>query len=317
VTDDGHSGRRGPATLLRTLTGVDEELLGTIRTERPRYTAMGGVVLGTALMAMFSLAVALLSVFDGFNVSILLFVPVWGAFILCLDRWLMASSSAPRAAARLRKLAPRLLLSIIFGVVIAEPLLLGVFHTAVEQQVRDSRIEAAGQLDSDLKFCNPLPGKAAPTPSNSGTHTPDCSDKKITASTKVPAIQAQIDRTNANIKSLTATTGATDATLAKLEKTANQECGGVKTTETTGQAGQGPNCHRDRAKADQYRADHQTQKNQPDPGRLAHQGAGAGPGGRGSGDHHGDHQARRRFQGHPAEHRPARAVRRARHSGRF
>jgi hypothetical protein len=260
VTDEGHSGRRGPATLLRTLTGVDEELLGTIRTERPRYTAMGGVVLGTALMAMFSLTVALLSVFDGFNISILLFVPIWGAFILCLDRWLMASSSAPRAGARLLKLLPRLVLSIIFGVVIAEPLLLGVFHTAVEQQVRDSRIEAAGELDSDLKFCNPLPGKRAPAPADASKHTPDCGDKKITVATRVPAIQDQIDQTNANITKLKATTSADDAKLAQLNKTANQECGGVKTSETTGHVGEGPNCHRDRGTANQFRTDHQIQQ---------------------------------------------------------
>jgi len=259
VTEDGRS--LGPATLLRKLTGVDEDLLSTIRTERPRYTAMGGVVLGTALMAMFSLTVALLSVFDGFHVSILLFVPIWGAFILSLDRWLMANSSAPRAGARLRKLLPRLLLSIIFGVVIAEPLLLGVFHTAVVQQVRVSRNEAAGQLEADLKACNPLPGKPPAAPAaDASRHTPDCSDKKITVSTQVPAIQAQIDRTNANMKSLKTTTDAEDAELARREKTANQECGGVKTTETTGRVGQGPNCRRDRKKANQYRADSQIEK---------------------------------------------------------
>jgi hypothetical protein len=248
-----HQGpRRGPGVWLRALTGVDEALLDTIPTERPRYTAMGGVVLGTALMAMFSLTVALLSVFDGFHVSIPFFVVVWGAFILCLDRWLMASSAAPRVGARIRKLAPRLLLSIIFGVVIAEPLLLGVFHTAVQRQAEDDLITAAGQYNTDLKYCNPLPGKKAPERPDSGKRTPDCGDKRITVQTKVPAIQQEIDGVNADIKALRTTTAAQDKEYERLQNMARQECNGTKSDVTTGLRGEGPNCRRLRGEADAY-----------------------------------------------------------------
>lgn len=254
--------RRGVTPTLRALTGVDESLLDSVPTERPRYTAMGGVVLGTALMAMFSLTVALLCVFDGFNASIVLFVPVWGAFVLSLDRWLMSTAAEARPIARLRKLAPRLLLSIVFGVVIAEPLLLGVFHTAVERQVGDDRQAAADQLDADLKYCNPLPGKPPPSPPDSGRRIPDCGDKRITVATKVPAIQKQIDGVNADIEQLKKVVDADDAQYAQMNSTANKECNGTKTDETTGRFGQGPNCRRLRSLADQYRIDHHMQENQ-------------------------------------------------------
>jgi uncharacterized protein DUF4407 len=260
VTDHGYR-RRGPAAALRTLTGVDEGLLDTVATERPRYTAMGGVVLGTALMAMFSLTVALLCVFDGFQASILLFVPIWGAFILFLDQWLMSSAAVARGGARLRKLAPRLLLSIIFGAVIAEPLLLGVFHSAVDQRVRDDRIAAAGQFDADLKYCNPLPGKPAPAPPDSGKRTPDCGDKRITVPTDAPAIQKQIDGVNSDIKTLRATTGADDKEFERLNEMARKECNGTRSAETTGLVGQGPNCKRLRTEADRYHTDHHMKQN--------------------------------------------------------
>lgn len=242
------------ARLLRTLTGVDETLLDTIPTERPRYTAMGGVVLGTAVIAMFSMAVALLCVFDGFNPSILVFVPVWGAFILFLDRWLMASSAARETGARFRKLLPRLVLSILFGIIIAEPLLLGVFHTAVEKRIRDDRIASAGQFESDLKYCNPLPGKPRPA-ADGADRTPDCGDKGITVPTDVPAKQTAVDDLQKQIDALKASVAVKDKEHGRLESLARKECGGVRTSETTGRIGQGPNCRRLRSQADQYRVD--------------------------------------------------------------
>jgi len=44
--------RRGPGRLLRVLAGVDETVLDHAPSERPRYTALGGVVLSTATVAL-------------------------------------------------------------------------------------------------------------------------------------------------------------------------------------------------------------------------------------------------------------------------
>src|SRR2546430_5809407 len=142
----GRAGR-----LLRLLTGVDEEVIAAVPSERARYTAMGGVVLGTATMAMFSMSVALYSVFGEVNPIAFGFVPVWGLFILFLDRWLMASTSTRAAGERFRKLFPRFLLATVFGVIIAEPLLLGIFHTAIDQRIRDDRAAAILQQERDRK----------------------------------------------------------------------------------------------------------------------------------------------------------------------
>src|SRR3954454_15578297 len=79
-----------PGRLLRRPTGVHEGILATVPTDRARYTAMGGVVLATAGLAMQSMGVCLFSVFGKFEWVIVPAVLVWGLFILCLDSYLMA-----------------------------------------------------------------------------------------------------------------------------------------------------------------------------------------------------------------------------------
>jgi hypothetical protein len=247
---------RGPARLLRVLTGADEDLLDTVPTERARYTAMGGVVLGTAVMAMFSMAVALICVFDGFNASILIFVPIWGTFILFLDRWMMSSAAARGGGARLRKLLPRLVLSIVFGVIIAEPLLLGVFHTAIEERVADDRAQSLIKRQSDLSRCNPLPGapvaRNAPDPNG-----PACKDLRLSVQTGVPAKDKQLADVTAQRDQQQKDNDADDKQYADLEEKARRECNGTKGTGLSGRTGQGPNCRRLRQEADKFHADHQ------------------------------------------------------------
>ncbi|GAA2540749.1 DUF4407 domain-containing protein [Winogradskya consettensis] len=245
---------RSRGRALRVLTGADEDVLDTVPGERARFTAMGGVVLGTALIAMFSMTVALMCVFDGFHPSILLFVPVWGAFILSLDRWLMSSSSSPHAGVRARKLVPRLVLSIIFGVVIAEPLLLGVFQSAIEQRVRDDRIVSAGQYETDLKKCNPPPGTAEAAPSAPGRNAKTCDDKRINVQTDAPAKEKEIADVNGDIKTLKADVDQDDKEYANLEALARKECNGTDGEGLSGKTGQGPNCRRLRGEAEKFRS---------------------------------------------------------------
>ncbi|WFE59402.1 DUF4407 domain-containing protein [Micromonospora sp. WMMD712] len=251
--------RRGAGRVLRTLTGVDEDLLDTVPTERSRYTAMGGVVLGTALMAMFSMTAALFFVFDGFHPTVLVFVPVWGAFILCLDRWLMAGAAEPRAGRRLRKLLPRLVLAAVFGVIIAEPLLLGVFHTAIEREINDQRAAEVTAHESELKQCNPVPG----TPEFDGPQAKEerCADLRLGVTTDSEARQRELADLQEQAKTLKADTDADDKELARLERLARMECNGTDSDETTGRVGEGPNCERLRKQAAQYRRDQRLDAN--------------------------------------------------------
>jgi hypothetical protein len=56
----------------------------------------------------------------------------------------------------LPKIVSRLALAILLGVMLAEPLLLGIFHTAVEERVAASRQESILRLESELRLCNGL-----------------------------------------------------------------------------------------------------------------------------------------------------------------
>jgi len=120
---------------LRSLTGVDEQVLDGIPTERPRYTAMGGVILGTAVVATISMGAALSYVLHGWYLVGLVVVPGWGLFILAIDRWLMSTVSPSSFGKRFVRLLPRVLLSIAIGAIVAEPLLLIVFNSADRKSV--------------------------------------------------------------------------------------------------------------------------------------------------------------------------------------
>ena len=82
----------GFGRVLRIATGVREDMLAVVPSERAKYTSMGGVVAGTAIMAMLSMSAALYFVFGRFEWFIVAAVPVWGLFIISLDRWLMSSA---------------------------------------------------------------------------------------------------------------------------------------------------------------------------------------------------------------------------------
>ena len=140
-----------PGRLLRMPTGVREEILAVVPSERPRYTAMGGIVLGTAMMATLSMAVALLAVLGAFHPVIVPVVLVWGAFILGVDCYLMATVTT------VRKAIPRILSAVIFGVIIAEGLLLGLFHTAIEERVAAGRAEDWAPAGASCSGATPCP----------------------------------------------------------------------------------------------------------------------------------------------------------------
>jgi hypothetical protein len=245
--------------ILRMATGADESILGSLPAERPRYTAMGGVVLGTALMAMFSMSVALYCVFGEFVPAAFLFVPVWGMFILFLDRWLMASTSAKRAGERFRKLFPRFLLATVFGVIIAEPLLLGVFHTAIEQRIRDDRESAILGREAILKRCNPVPGTDEAR--RGDADAADCREYRLGVTSASEAKQKELDQAVLERDKLKGTIDTDTTAVAGLEQKAREECVGTSGPGLTGQKGEGPNCKRLRGEVDRYRADHRISEN--------------------------------------------------------
>ncbi len=249
----------GLGRVLRLATGVQENVLSAVPSERARYTSLGGVVAGTALMAMLSMAAALYFIFGGFQWFILLAVPVWGMFIFSLDRWLMSTITVGKGAAW-RKLLPRLLLSIALGVVLAEPLLLGVYNTAIEERVAKDRQQELTDREGRLRTCNPVPGTGeAERPESKD---PICAQYRLSLPGDSPdALQSQVDDLTAQQVSLKATVDADAKAYGNLEQKAREECNGDSGPGLTGRRGVGLNCNRLRAEADQYRADHRIDDN--------------------------------------------------------
>ncbi|MFF8291363.1 DUF4407 domain-containing protein [Streptomyces sp. NPDC016309] len=243
------------ARRLRALTGVDEELLARVKYERSKYTALGGVVLGTSVIAAFSMwnfATEALG-----RVSLVALVPtvIWMLFVLNLDRWLVTPQ--PNARRRLGPLLTRLLIALLLGTVIAEPLVLRVFQTAVEEHVADERTGAIDRLRSNLVRCNPVPSttRTVIPPGCQGTYvlsfdgTPGEGAEELAAlRADATVLQQRVDRDTAGLEAI-------DAEV-------REECRRLIRIAGTNVYQRTSECVRLRAKARDYRTTHRTEENE-------------------------------------------------------
>ena len=76
---------------LRFLAGVDEALLNRVPQERAWYASLGGIVLGTATIAAFSMWFATSEAANINPVAALLPAAIWFLFILIFDRWIVSA----------------------------------------------------------------------------------------------------------------------------------------------------------------------------------------------------------------------------------
>ncbi|MFG1892331.1 DUF4407 domain-containing protein [Micromonospora sp. NPDC049051] len=243
--------RRPIGSYLRTVVGVQEAVLDKVPNERPRYTALGGLVLGASLLAVVSMFAAMRWVTDSWTVSLVVAL-IWGAMILTFDRWLVTSvSGATNRFGRLSSYLPRILMAALMGVVIAEPLVLTIFQREVEHEVSRDRMRTLQEYESRLRLCNPVAGtaEAAKQPDSTTCQgyllvVPDPGAALVA----LTGYQAQADQLQESVDA-----GA--KALDQLEAQARQECTGEGGTALTGKAGEGPNCRRLRADADRLRAE--------------------------------------------------------------
>jgi hypothetical protein len=222
--------------------------------EQARYTSLGGVVLGTTIIAMLSMSVALYSVAGRFHPIIIVAVPVWGLFVLSIDRWLI---SATWRGMGLRRLVPRLMLSIAIGLLVSESLLLWVFGSAIKQQLITRRESAYNALASNLQFCNPVPGTPEASPPRSQCaefHLP------VTDAGLTPLLLDR-DTTQAQASQLQKTLNNDLNIYTAMVKVADDECTGRSGSGTSGVPGSGPRCKALRAQADIYYTDHHIVQN--------------------------------------------------------
>ncbi len=239
------------ARVLRSLAGVDEPLLYEVRHERARHTALGGVVLGTALIAGFSMWIALNQALGAVSWWTLVPAAIWFLFVLNLDRLLVSSMAG--SARRIGPLLMRIGVATMFGFIIAEPLVMRIFETAIEEHIRDGRTQSIADLRTRLLDCN---GETDATDADTAVR-PDCAGYVLTFASTPAAIRKELADSQAREQALQKVVHEETATLNALRENANKECGGAAGAGFTGRRGFGPYCDQRIAVADEFAVTHQ------------------------------------------------------------
>jgi hypothetical protein len=240
------------ARRMRKLTGVREVLLDKIPAERTRYTALAAVMLCTASVGGFSMVFLLSEIMGRAEIWFLFLAVFWTVFVLCIDCWLVSSTAGTRWRTRLSVLLPRLAIAAVFGIVIAEPLVLRVFQTGIVDHVEQVRQNAIDNLRTALVACNPVPGLAEPP------HMPHvgCVGKILYVANPAAASVAHLHEREGVQAALASQTKTENRQIHRLETTVNDECNGVSGPGLTGLVGNGPACQQDQGYLINYNATH-------------------------------------------------------------
>lgn len=236
---------------LRGLIGVNEDLLDRVREERAHYTCLGAIVLGTAAMATLSMLDAMDQVFGPVWPGIIAIALFWGVFICGIDRWLIARTHGVHSG-RWRVFIPRIVLALFFGMIIATPLVLTVFGSAVVSQAHDDQRNAAVKYESLLKRCNPLPSAGAQA--QAAAQSAACADSRLQVGDPAIGTDQAIAFETGQRNNLNRIIASDNQQISSLNTTAREECNGDSGPGLSAIRGQGPNCNRDRRQADNFQA---------------------------------------------------------------
>ncbi|SCL34532.1 protein of unknown function [Micromonospora pallida] len=133
------------------LSGADLATLQKCPSERGKFTGVGGVVLTTAVMAAVSFAFAL---HTGAHAPLPVAIGAalfWGLAIMNLDRWLVtATHRRERWYQNLVVALPRFVLAIIIGAVISTPLVLWIFQSEIEAELKVMQAAAHSDFQEQL-----------------------------------------------------------------------------------------------------------------------------------------------------------------------
>lgn len=245
------------ARRLRGVIGVSEAILDRVRTERPRYTRLGAVVCFTATLSALSMLVVTSEVVPGGLawVGAVAFAVFWGGLVLVVDSWLIASTHGTRQAKALVYL-PRLMVSVLLGFVIAEPVVILVFRPAIERQVTETRTAEIAADIGKWKKCNPTTGEIV--------ETTECASHRLNLPGSPATLRGDYQELVAQQQRDSATLAQDVARWNELESGARNECAGVPGRGSTGIRGEGPQCTHNRAVADQFRQDRMLEQRQTD-----------------------------------------------------
>nr|WP_312872491.1 DUF4407 domain-containing protein [Kibdelosporangium persicum] len=229
-------------------------MLDWVPEERPKYTRLGAIVLNTGLLAGISLLVALARLVDAPWVVILPAAMLWALLIITLDSWLVASTHGISSVSRVVKFLPRLVISVLIGAVIAEPLLLWVFQPAIHKEVQDFRQQELISYESALRNCNPPSGELVANPA--------CAEMLVNIPNSPQAARDELATVVKNRDEHKAMVEGLTAQWEQKEKLARDECAGTSGQGLSGVVGNGPECRRNREIADKFKVDSQLTKHQ-------------------------------------------------------
>ncbi|MET8256518.1 DUF4407 domain-containing protein [Micromonospora sp. NPDC005205] len=243
----------GPGTssagwLLSRIGGNDEEVLAHVPAEKSRASALGGVVLGTALLSALEMYLLIHTVNDGFAFLALVAVPAWFAFILSFDRLLMIKLSGGQWTSKLKMTAPRVALAILFGFVLAEPLLLTIFHTAIEERIRSERAATVSNAEASYQRCNALASDGR----RAGQNLPECREYLLSVTADVVGPTDELTRTKQSLDTLQKNFADVQAAYDKMTQRTWRECNGLTGDDVTGRPGVGPECRNFRNQQDLF-----------------------------------------------------------------
>jgi hypothetical protein len=148
-------GRIGNA--LAVLAGARGDILEVAPGARPRFVALGGVLLSTGGLAVLSAAFAVhMAVGAVWPVAMLVGL-FWGLVIVNLDRMLLVGMAHDASFKRnLLMAVPRVGLALVLGIVISTPLTLQIFHKEIDTEIVALQAEQSDaykkSLDSDARF---------------------------------------------------------------------------------------------------------------------------------------------------------------------
>lgn len=241
---------------LRVIAGVDEGILDWVPEERARYTRLGAIIMNTGLLAGLSLITALSHVVRAPLFAVLLVGMFWAFMVMSFDGWLIASTHGVIGAMKIWYFLPRIVVSILLGAVIAEPLVLWAFAPAVNRNVQEFRASSLAAAVTQWTRCNPPSGNQPAGAACAGhiLNIPG-GDSPAIAQQHLAGLKTQRNVIANRI-------AANNAQLEQKENLARDECNGRKGSGFSGFVGQGPNCARDRAEADQFRQDSRLDQDQ-------------------------------------------------------
>jgi hypothetical protein len=244
------SAPRDAGRFLRLLTGVDEELLAEVRHERSKFTSLGGVVLGTAVVAAFSMWNFATEALGRVSVAAALPAVIWFLFILNLDRWLV--TPVPNARRRIAPVVLRLMVALMLGVVVAEPLVLRIFATAIEEHIAEERANGLDMLRGNLEVCTTEASSAG------GALPAGCPGRQyvVTFGSTSAAQSEELKTLRADAGALQKTVDQDNHDLAALDSQVRGECRQLIRDAATGLLERTSECQRLRAQARDFRATH-------------------------------------------------------------